>query len=136
MLRYATILLTTSLSLACATAQTPPPTVASPDDAIMHSLSSHSSPFTEGLSSQLQLNPTQKAAILSAVRHESPKSASPVNFLVAVGASAPPSIELYVLPDSVLLEVPEAKIVKYTMVQNQVVLVDPTTMRVVDILRE
>jgi hypothetical protein len=30
--------------------------------------------------------------------------------------------------------VPAAKTVKYTMVQNQVVLVDPTTMRVVDVI--
>ena len=47
----------------------------------------------------------------------------------------PPSIELYLLPDNALAEVPEAKAVKYTVVQNQVVLVDPTTMRIIDVLR-
>ena len=31
-------------------------------------------------------------------------------------------------------EVPAAKRVKYTVVKNQLVLVDPTTMRVVDII--
>lgn len=132
MLRSATLLLATGLSLGFAAAQTPPPSMATPDDAIMHSPGSRS----EGLSSQLQLTTAQKAAILNAVRRESPKSASPVNFVVAVGAPVPPSIELYVLPDGALSEVPEAKIVKYTTVQNQLVLVDPTTMRVVDILRD
>ncbi len=47
----------------------------------------------------------------------------------------PPSIELYMLPDNALAEVPEAKSVKYTVLQNQVVLVDPTNMRIVDVLR-
>ena len=48
----------------------------------------------------------------------------------------PPVIELYILPESALVTAPEAKGVKYTMVQNQIVLVDPTTMRVVDVIRE
>jgi hypothetical protein len=38
------------------------------------------------------------------------------------------------LPDAALAAVPDAKIVKYTTVQNQIVLVDPTTMRVVDVI--
>jgi hypothetical protein len=69
------------------------------------------------------------------VRKDS-KTASSVNFVVAVGAPVPPSIELYMLPDVALAEIPVAKLVKYTTVQNQVVLVDPTTMRVVDVIRE
>ena len=62
--------------------------------------------------------------------------ASPVNFVASVGAPVPPSIELYLLPDGVLAQVPEAKVVKYTTVQNQIVLVDPTTMRIVDVISQ
>ena len=40
------------------------------------------------------------------------------------------------LPDGVLAEVPAAKSVKYTVVDNQLILVDPTTMRVVDIIQK
>jgi hypothetical protein len=38
------------------------------------------------------------------------------------------------LPDDVLAANPAAKFYKYTMVQDQVVLVDPTHMRVIDVI--
>jgi hypothetical protein len=85
-------------------------------------------------SSQLQLTPAQKTTILDAVRQEGKKVETPNNFVVSIGAPVPPQLELYVLPDRALSTVPAAKTVKYTMVQNQVVLVDPTTMRVVDVI--
>jgi hypothetical protein len=43
-------------------------------------------------------------------------------------------IELYMLPDDAIANVPAAKLYKYTMVENKVVLVDPTKMRVVDVI--
>jgi hypothetical protein len=85
-------------------------------------------------SSQLQLTSAQKTAILEAVRQDGGRTAAPTNFVVSVGAPVPPQLELYVLPDRALSTVPDARSVKYTMVQNQIVLVDPTTMRVVDII--
>ena len=84
---------------------------------------------------QLQLTPAQKASILKAVREKSATLRPPTSFSVVVGEMVPPSIELYILPDNALAEVPEAKSVKYTVLQNQVVLVDPTNMRIVDVLR-
>jgi hypothetical protein len=85
---------------------------------------------------QLQLTPAQMTAILNAVREKSASvRPSTTGFSVAVGEMVPPSIELYLLPDNALAEVPEAKAVKYTVVQNQVVLVDPTTLRIIDVLR-
>ncbi len=53
----------------------------------------------------------------------------------SVGADVPPTIELYHLPDRVTAEVPNAKLFRYTLVQNDVVVVDPTKMRVVDVIR-
>jgi len=46
-----------------------------------------------------------------------------------------PSIEPNYLPAAALSQAPEARTLKYTLVQNQVVLVDPTNMRIVDIIR-
>jgi uncharacterized protein DUF1236 len=123
------------LSSGVALAQTPPAPLATPDDAIMHPPGHPSSPSMSSPTSQLQLTTAQKTTILNAVRRDS-KGASPINFVVALGAPVPPSIELYILPDGALAAVPEAKMMKYTTVQNQVVLVDPTTMRVVDVIRE
>jgi uncharacterized protein DUF1236 len=84
--------------------------------------------------SQLELTPEQKAAIFNAVRPADGKVKAPGNVPVAVGAQVPPATELYFLPDNALATAPEAKAVKYTVAQNRVVLVDPTTMRVVDII--
>jgi hypothetical protein len=40
------------------------------------------------------------------------------------------------LPANVVSEVPAAKMYKYTVSQNQVVLVDPTNMKVVEIIKQ
>jgi hypothetical protein len=83
---------------------------------------------------QLRLTEDQKNAIADAVRRERKAITEPPKFVVSVGAPVPPAIELYNLPDGVLAELPTAKAVKYTVVQDQLVLVDPTTMRVVDVI--
>lgn len=83
---------------------------------------------------QLRLSETQKSAIAEAVRRENKAAEPSVSFVASVGAPVPPAIELYILPDAVLAEVPAAKTVKYTVVKNQLVLVDPTNMRVVEII--
>src|SRR5258708_1772707 len=83
---------------------------------------------------QIQLDVKQKAAIVSAVRDV--RNAPPGHsFNVSVGAQVPPSIELYYLPAAALSQAPETRALKYTMVQNQVVLVDPTNMRIVEVIR-
>jgi Protein of unknown function (DUF1236) len=84
--------------------------------------------------SEIKLAPSQRIAILYAVLRNSGKIAAPANFQAVLGGRVPPSVELYVLPSDT--QSPQARGLKYTMVQNQVVLVDPTTMRVVDIIRQ
>lgn len=81
-----------------------------------------------------RLTEPQKSTIAAAIRKANKSIDAPPKFVVSVGAPVPPAIELYVLPDDALAQVPAAKTVKYTMVENQLVLVDPTTMRVVDVI--
>ena len=81
-----------------------------------------------------RLTEAQRSAIADAVRRDNKAVEPPVSFVASVGAPVPPAIELYILPDAILAEVPAAKRVKYTVMKNQLVLVDPTTMRVVDII--
>jgi hypothetical protein len=83
---------------------------------------------------QWRLTDTQRSSIAAAVRRENKAAEPSISFVPSVGAPVPPAIELYMLPDSVLAEVPASRSVKYTMMKNQLVLVDPTTMRVVDII--
>ncbi len=85
-------------------------------------------------SAQLRLSETQRSAIAEAVRRENKAVEPSVSFVASVGAQVPPVIELYMLPDAILAEVPAAKRVKYTVVKNQLVLVDPVTMRVLEII--
>jgi hypothetical protein len=83
---------------------------------------------------QIQLDAAQRAAIITAVRDV--RIAPPGHsFNISIGAQVPPSIELNYLPVAVLSQAPEARALKYTLVQNQVVLVDPTNMRIVDVIR-
>jgi len=81
----------------------------------------------------LLLTPEQRRAIYAAVGHDRAKTAKKP-FLAAVGADVPPMLELYALPDQVLAENRAANFYEYTLVQNKVVLVDPTRMRVVDVI--
>jgi hypothetical protein len=82
-----------------------------------------------GFAPRLELTPAQKSAIYQAVQKDRSKVA-PSQFATNVGAEVPPMIELYTLPDEVLANNPVTKFYKFTRVGDQVVLVDPTKMRV------
>ena len=82
---------------------------------------------------KLILTPAQRIAIYEQVSKDKSKVA-PKDFSPVIGADVPPMIELYMLPDDAIAGVPAAKLYKYTMVENKVVLVDPTKMRVVDVI--
>ncbi len=91
---------------------------------------------TVGAGEAKELTAPQRAAILQAVKHDDRKITVPSGIAPTVGAELPPSLELYMLPDTVLAEIPAAKQYKYTRIQDKVVLVDPTNMRIVDVLSE
>jgi hypothetical protein len=82
----------------------------------------------------LQLTPEQRSAIYRAVNRDRIRT-PPANAQAAVGAELPPSTELYNLPDGLAAEIPQTKIYRYTVVQGQVVIVDPTNLRVVEVIR-
>jgi hypothetical protein len=90
-----------------------------------------------GLSGAIQQKPLlsseQRSAIYAEVIKD-PSKSSPQHFSAVVGADVPPMIELYALPDDATTIVPAAKLYKYTMVDDKVVVVDPTKMRIVDVI--
>ena len=79
------------------------------------------------------LSSEQRSAIYAEVIKD-PSKSSPQHFSAVVGADVPPMIELYALPDDATTIVPAAKLYKYTMVDDKVVVVDPTKMRIVDVI--
>jgi hypothetical protein len=82
----------------------------------------------------LELTPQQRSAIYQTVIKDKLRTPPPPNLPVAVGAQIPPVTELYALPEKVTAEVPSAKFYRYTIVENRVVIVDPTNLKVVEVL--
>ena len=89
--------------------------------------------FTGSSEQKLVLTPAQRRTIYSAVTKERSK-APQGRFTPVIGGDVPPMIELNPLPDEAVAKNPTAKFYQYTMVQDRVVLVDPTRMRVVDVI--
>jgi Protein of unknown function (DUF1236) len=86
-----------------------------------------------GVAPKLALTPAQRNAIYQEV-HKDTSKVAPSRFAAHVGADVPPMIELYALPDDILANNPETKLYKFTKVDDQVVLVDPTKMRVIAVI--
>ena len=86
-------------------------------------------------STALRLNAQQRAEIYQAVGKNKPRTPPPPDIPMTVGSQIPPVTELYALPESVTAEVPAAKFYRYTVAQNQVIIVDPTNLKVVDVIR-
>jgi Protein of unknown function (DUF1236) len=86
-----------------------------------------------GVAPKLALTPAQRSAIYQEV-HKDKSKVAPSRFAAHVGADVPPMIELYTLPDDILANNPETKLYKFTKVDDQIVLVDPTKMRVIAVI--
>ena len=92
---------------------------------------------TATTNTELQLTAQQRTSIYESVsKQKVSRTPPPANLHVAVGGDLPASMELYDLPPNIAADIPATKLYKYTLVQSQVVIVDPTKMKVVDIIRQ
>jgi hypothetical protein len=87
----------------------------------------------QGVAQKLALTASQRSAIYQEV-HTDKSKVAPSRFAAQVGAEVPPMIELYMLPDDILANNPETKLYKFTKVDDAIVLVDPTRMRVIAVI--
>jgi glucose/arabinose dehydrogenase len=87
-------------------------------------------------SPDLQLTPAQKQTIYTSISSKPAKETAPPTFRVAVGETVPVSIELQPLPGTIVDLMPQTKNFQYAMVTNQVLLVDGTNRRIVDIITQ
>lgn len=127
-LRHGTVLLAMIAGIGVAAAQMSPPATGGP------TAPGGMMPGAPG--TKLQLSAAQKSAIFKAVSAEKTKPTAQTNVRISLGTQLPGSIELHALPASVVAQVPATQDVRYTMIESDVVLVDPTTMRVVEIIRQ
>jgi len=89
----------------------------------------------EKRSDPLTLTPQQRTVVYRTVTRER-RVAPPADIQVRTGAVIPPAVVLSPFPDSVYVEVPALTQYKYFYVNNQLVLVDPRTSQVVDIIEQ
>jgi len=82
----------------------------------------------------LKLTAAQKHTIYSSISSQKQRETAPPTFQAAVGAVVPGSVELQSLPKTILDLIPELKNYEYAMVANQVLLVDPKSKQVVEII--
>jgi hypothetical protein len=87
------------------------------------------------VSQKLELTPAQERAIYNAV-FQRPTRTVTVTVPVAIGAPVPQAVELGDLPDQAAGDNPWAPLLKYTMVEDDVVMVDPLRMRVVGVIHQ
>lgn len=85
------------------------------------------------VSQTLALTASQKTAIYAAVVRQRARTSNS-EIVAAVGAPVPPSAELRDLPDQVVVNGPRGRFLKYAMVEDDVVVVDPIGMRVLDVI--
>jgi hypothetical protein len=81
-----------------------------------------------------ELTAAQKTAIFRSVILDKSRSGSTENLDVAVGQPVP-TVDLHPLPPDALAQAPAARQYRYTLLADQVVLVDPRTLRVVDVIK-
>lgn len=127
-MQYALSAIVLGAFLGAAAAQSPPPA--------LPKIESTGGVGTVTQSQKAELTADEQIAIARAVKQADRKVNVPPGVTAAVGSELPPALELYTLPDSALATIPAAKLFKYTVVGDRVVLVDPTTMRVVHVLSQ
>jgi hypothetical protein len=82
----------------------------------------------------VELTPSQRTVIYREVRRRPVAVAPEVE--LRVGAPIPQAVELHPVPEEVYVEVPQLRRYRYFNVHNQVVLVDPETSEIVEIIRD
>jgi hypothetical protein len=133
--RLAGLALTLLIIGGSAAAQTTPPSSSPPAPSPAPNVLSAPAPLT----TPIELTPQQRSQLYQAVIKEKEKvrTPPPADAVLTVGAQLPGSVELYLLPDAIAAELPTAaKQYKYTMWKDQVILVDPTNLKVVEIIRQ
>jgi hypothetical protein len=82
----------------------------------------------------LNLTSAQQKEIWQGVSQQASKETAPASFKPVLGAATPSSLKLQPVPTKVANEVPAVKSYDFAMLQNQVLIVDPSSRKIVDIV--
>lgn len=85
----------------------------------------------------LHLTSAQKQTIYQSVANQQDKkSSAPDTFRAAVGANVPDSVKLSPMPKTIVDLMPQTKDYEFGLVANQVLIVDPKSRRVVEVINQ
>jgi hypothetical protein len=90
---------------------------------------------TRGTRGSVQLNAQQRQRILAYARAECQTVLAEPGFQVGAGIRIPERIELCLFEDEIVQEVGVVQPYRFFVVQNQVVLVDPASHTIVEVVR-
>jgi hypothetical protein len=82
---------------------------------------------------RVDLTPAQRTIIYRSVSRERVRAPS-ADVQVRLGARVPRSVQLYEMPTTIVEEVPPLRRYRYMVVNDEVVLVDPATSEVVEVI--
>jgi hypothetical protein len=80
------------------------------------------------------LSTEQHAKIRETLRGEKAERLTNVQFSITVGEAVPRTVHRYRLPVSILVYAPEYRDYEYILVGNQILIVDPRTLRIVAVI--
>lgn len=90
---------------------------------------------TKPAGSTTQLSGEKRTKVQSAFRsHRSEAVVKDIDIDVSVGVAVPRTVTLYAVPEEVVVIVPDYRRYKYFIYEDKVVIVDPATFEIVDIL--
>jgi hypothetical protein len=82
----------------------------------------------------VELTPAQRTVIYRSATRGYVRTPPPPGVEVRLGARVPRSVELYEMPTTIVEEVPTLRRYRYMVVNDEVVLVDPATSEVVEVI--
>jgi hypothetical protein len=83
----------------------------------------------------VELTPAQRTTIYRTIVREPRTIVRPPVTVVERGPAIPERVEVYEMPETVVAAVPQVRRYRYMVVNNEVLLVDPQTSEVVEIIR-
>ena len=87
-----------------------------------------------GASDNLALSGTQQKSIWTDVSHHASNQSAPSGFNATVGSAVPTSVSTYPLPRQARRDVPAVRPYRYAMMQDKVLIVNPSDHKIADVV--
>ena len=87
-----------------------------------------------GAGSGPKLSSDQRMKVQSGFRGHKDKAVKNLNVSISIGTTIPRSVTLYAVPEEVIVIVPEYRRYKYFVYEDEIVIVDPDTYEIVEVI--